>query len=131
MPKKPTAKRIGDFGEQRAVSYLRRRGYTIVERNYRSGHHEIDIIARRFGVICFVEVKARTYSPDNVDIAPPPGNAVKHDKQQFTRQAARQYLFEHPTKRSPRMDVIEIWLLSTPDTKKSKVYKIRHIKGAY
>ena len=124
-----TAKETGNLGEALAVSYLRRRGYIIIERNYRAGHHEIDIIARRWKTIVFVEVKTRTYRPEEIETAPPPGNAVRKDKKQFTRQAARQYLYEHYTTHQPRMDVIEIWLVS----KKGKplVHKIRHIKGAY
>ena len=129
--KKPLTKMIGDFGERRAVAYLRRHGYTIVERNYRTGRYEIDIIARRFKTIVFAEVKTRTYRADEIDTAPPPGNAVKRDKQQFTRHAAQQYLFEHPTRRSPRMDVIEVWLVERTNGKKPKVHKIRHLEGAY
>ena len=72
-----TTKEIGDFGEQRAVNYLRLRGYTVKERNYRAGHYEIDIIAQRWNEIAFVEVKTRTYKAQDIETAPPPGNAVK------------------------------------------------------
>ena len=126
---KTSNKSTGDFGEARAVAYLRRRGYIIIERNYRAGHHEIDIIARRWKTIFFVEVKTRTYRPEELETAPPPGNAVRKDKKLFTRQAAKQYLYEHYTTHKPRMDVIEIWLASKNG--KSCVHKIRHIKGAY
>lgn len=122
---------VGDFGERYAVHYLRLRGYTIKERNYRAGHHEIDIIASRFGIIAFVEVKARSYKKDELDTAPPPRTAVHWKKQKFTRQAARQYLFEHPNHGKPRMDVIEIWMESNEKAGKPKVLKIHHIKGAY
>lgn len=128
---KTSNKSTGDFGEARAVAYLRRRGYIVMERNYRTGHYEIDIIARRWNEIAFVEVKTRTYEINGIDLAPPPGNAVKRDKQYFTRRAAQQYLFEHPTRRKPRMDVIEVWLLKQENSKRPKVYKIRHLKGAY
>lgn len=125
-----TTKEIGDFGERKAVNYLRLHGYTIKERNYRTGHYEIDIIAQRFGEIAFVEVKTRTYRAEEINTAPPPSNAVKRDKQRFTRQAARQYLYDHPTKRKPRMDVIEIWLVEQPSNK-PKVVRLRHLKGVY
>ena len=126
---KQTAKETGNRGESVAVSYLRRRGYRILERNYRAGHHEIDIIARRWKTILFVEVKARTYKSDEIETAPPPGMAVRKDKKQFTRQAARQYLFEHYTTHQPRMDVIEVWFVLKNE--KPRIHKIRHIKGAY
>ena len=127
-----TTKQIGDFGEQKAVNYLRRRGYTVKARNYRAGHYEIDIIASRFRELAFVEVKTRSYSnPDEIELLPPPGNAVKRDKQRFTRQAAKQYLYEHPGNKRPRMDVIEVWLIKQADGKRPKVWKIRHLKGEY
>ena len=56
---KTLKKRTGDRGERRVAWYLRLRGYRILERNWRSGHKEVDIIAARGGVIAFVEVKTR------------------------------------------------------------------------
>ncbi|MBR7052890.1 MAG: YraN family protein, partial [Bacteroidaceae bacterium] len=47
----------GNSGEDLAADYLVAKGYFIVERNWRSGHKEIDIVARREGVVVFVEVK--------------------------------------------------------------------------
>lgn len=129
--KRETTKSIGDFGEQIAVNYLRLRGYTVKERNYRAGHYELDIIATRWNEIAFVEVKTRTYRPETVGLIKPPGSAVNKEKQYFTRQAAKQYLYQNPTKKKPRMDVIEVWLLERPEKRRPKVWKIRHLKGAY
>lgn len=126
-----TTKRTGDFGEKIAVRYLRLHGYTVKERNWRTGHMEIDIIASTLRSIAFVEVKTRTYTPETIQTAPPPKCAVRQEKQRLTRQAARQYLFEHPTKKAPRMDVIEIWLLKKSENGKAKVARIHHIKAAY
>ena len=50
---------LGAWGEERAAKYLRGKGYTILERNFRCRSGEIDIIARRGGIITFVEVKLR------------------------------------------------------------------------
>ena len=131
MQTSDTKKQIGDFGERMAVRYLRLHGYTVKERNWRSGHMEIDIIAASLSTIAFVEVKARTYTKETLDIAPPPGNAVKSEKQRLTRRAAKDYLWQHPTKKHPRMDVIEVWLVRDEKTDKAKVAKINHIKAAY
>ena len=131
MQTNKTTKQIGDFGERMAVRYLRLHGYTVKERNWRSGHMEIDIIASNFTTIAFVEVKARTYTQETIDLAPPPGTAVKSEKQRLTRKAAKDYLWQHPTKKQPRMDVIEIWLVHDKQTDKTKVAKINHIKAAY
>lgn len=50
---------VGSYGERLAADYLERAGWRILERNYRVGRREIDLIARRDGVVAFVEVKAR------------------------------------------------------------------------
>lgn len=122
---------VGVFGERYAANYLRLHGYTVKARNYRAGHHEIDIVATTLRQIVFVEVKARSYRSEDIEYSPPPGHAINTAKQRFTRQAARQYLYEHPTNKKPRMDVIEIWIEASKDYEKPKVLKIRHIKGAY
>ena len=126
-----TTKKIGDFGERMAVRYLRLRGYTVRERNWRSGHMEIDIIATNLTTVAFVEVKARTYTKDTLDLAPPPGNAVRSEKQRLTRKAAKDYLWQKHTKKQPRMDVIEVWLVRDEKNEKTRVAKINHIKAAY
>lgn len=126
-----TTKEIGDFGEKRAVHYLRLRGYTVKERNWRHGKGELDIIASTPKTVAFIEVKTRSYTTETTELAPPPGNAVRADKKRLTRQTAQAYLHQHPTKKSPRMDVIEIFLKKDETQKKPKVLKINHIKGAY
>ena len=126
-----TRKEIGDFGERKAVSYLRLRGYTVKERNWVAGKSEIDIIASTFRDLVFVEVKTRTYNKEDWKNAPPPGLAVDSDKQYYTRRAALAYMREHHIQKQPRMDVIEVWLSKEKDGKKPKVLKIHHIKAAY
>ena len=49
----------GSRGEDIATEWLRERGYYIVERNWRIGHYEIDIIAEHYDTLHFVEVKTR------------------------------------------------------------------------
>ena len=124
-------KSIGDFGERKAASYLRRHGYRILERNWRSGKYEIDIIASNLRDLVFVEVKTRTYHQADVENALPPKNAVNSAKQEFTRRAAQNYLYQHPTKKQPRMDVIEVWLTQSNTLEKPKILKIQHLKAAY
>ena len=119
------------MGESAVCYYLEALGYRILARNFRIRGGEIDIVAARDSDLCFVEVKTRTYTSDSLQTAPPPKHAVHAEKQRLTRQAARQYLHEHPTKKQPRMDVIEVWLLKENESSKIKVAKIHHIKAAY
>lgn len=51
---------IGQGGEDVAMEWLRERGYYIVERNWRVGRYEIDIIAQHYDILHFVEVKTRS-----------------------------------------------------------------------
>src|SRR2546422_5128329 len=58
----PEHQRTGRRGEEDAYFYLRRLGYVMVARNYRSHrrHGEIDLIGSRKNILCFIEVKTRT-----------------------------------------------------------------------
>ena len=52
-------KPVGDRGERLAAEHLERAGWTILARNFRVGHREVDLVARRGEVVAFVEVKTR------------------------------------------------------------------------
>lgn len=51
---------IAKLGEEKASKYLTNKGYKIIERNFRVGYGEIDIIAIKNNILIFVEVKTRT-----------------------------------------------------------------------
>jgi putative endonuclease len=131
MPDSPQdvhKKVLGRKGEKLATDYLKKRGYKILKRNYKTPFGEADIIAQDCEEVVFVEVKTRRYDPRELDLAPPPGTAVHHHKQQHTRACARSYLAAHPTRKQPRMDVIEIWLSKD---ERPRLLRLHHIKAAY
>ncbi len=124
---------IGRLGEDMAVEFLKKNGYTVIERNFRASHNELDIIASDKKYIVFVEVKARTYKdPSNLPYGRP-ASAVTYGKRQRTLAAARQYLRTHSVKgKQPRIDVIEVFFTPSDVSKGAKeVYKINHITNAF
>jgi putative endonuclease len=91
-------------GEQLAVRHLKRLGYRIICRNYRSPLGEIDIIARHQGVLVFVEVKSRS-----TETFGSPKLALTPAKQLKLSQVAWHYLQQHNlTEASARFDVVTI-----------------------
>ena len=79
----------GSWGEDRAARYLRLHGYRIVERNFRCRQGEIDIIAERYGELCFVEVKTR----QGFDYGRP-CESINEEKKQHIRRTAKEYIEE-------------------------------------
>lgn len=49
----------GNFGEEAAAAHLRAKGYTILDKHWRTGRKEVDIVAETEGTLVFVEVKTR------------------------------------------------------------------------
>lgn len=120
----------GRFGEDAAANYLADHGFEIKARNLRYGKHEIDIIAEDRAYLVFVEVKTRTVPPPNSLYSyGRPASAVTYQKKQNTLAAAREYLWEHPTRKRRRIDVIEVYLARDTDT--PTVSKINHIRNAF
>ncbi len=82
-----TRSTIGKMGEDAACRYLMERGHALLERNWRSGHLEVDIITRAADGLHFVEVKSRV-APLMAD----PQDNVRRAKQQHIASAARRYI---------------------------------------
>ena len=78
---------LGERGEEAACRFLESRGHSIVRRNYRSGHLEIDIISTDAYGVHFVEVKSRV-----APVAAEPEESVTPLKQRKIAKAALRYL---------------------------------------
>lgn len=109
---------IGQWGEQIACETLIAEGAVIRERNWRQGHHEVDIIASTADLVIFAEVKTRT-DPDT-----DPLEAVNAKKIRNLVNAANAYLKMHDIPFGARFDVIAI--NGTPFS-----YTVDHIKDAF
>src|SRR5918998_1046047 len=58
-PMSAATQAFGEIGERVAERWLRRKGWRIMQRRFRNGHRDIDLVAERDGGVAFVEVKAR------------------------------------------------------------------------
>jgi putative endonuclease len=95
---------LGDRGERAAARFLRRRGFTIVERNYRCRFGEIDLIAIERDTVVFIEVKTRTRRDYGEPI-----EAVDWHKQRQIIRVATHYIRRHRLEdRQVRFDVVGI-----------------------
>lgn len=95
---------LGRRGEELALRALRRKDMRLLERNYRAGRMEVDLILRDGDAVVFVEVKAR--STDRYGLG---REAVTPLKQQHLRQAALVYLAAQNLLECPaRFDVAEV-----------------------
>ncbi len=99
-----TSKEIGDFGENHAVRFLKKKNYKIVKRNWRFKRCELDIIAVDGEVLVFIEVKTRSDSSFIRGY-----QAVDKRKRKLLAQACRAYL-NHLSYRPYmyRVDIIDI-----------------------
>lgn len=108
---------LGNSGEDIAVDLLRRNGYRIITRNFRTKSGEIDIIAWEADTICFVEVKTRQSLKVGF-----PEESVTPKKQRHASRAALLFLKNHNLlgKRA-RFDVVSVLL--SEEKKESKLIK--------
>ena len=108
----------GHWGEALAAEYLAAQGYAIAERNWRSGHYEIDIVAYKGSRIIFVEVKTRSNPSDD------PLEAVDRNKAMRLIRAAIVYVEAHDINHEMQFDIIAV-------NGASDSYTIEHIPDAF
>jgi putative endonuclease len=99
-------KSTGEIGERLAVDFLRKRGYRVLETNFRCRAGEIDIIARQGETLVFVEVRTKT----NLDFGSPE-ESISFAKRQHLQSAAEFYLQGQPQMPDAwRVDLVAIEL---------------------
>ena len=102
----PQHQRTGRRGEEDTYFHLRRLGYIMVARNFRSPNRrgEIDLIAWHNDVLCFIEVKTRTTR----DVKPAHA-AVDEDKRRNLIAVARDYLRHESPSCQCRFDIVSVY----------------------
>lgn len=97
-----TTRDVGNWGEQIAHRFCDKKGWRVLERNWRAGRHEIDLIAQDKHTIVFIEVKTRT-----TDLYGLPEESINPAKISSLRKAVASYIAQKRI-RKYRVDVISI-----------------------
>ncbi len=95
--------RLGLKGERLAVRFLKRAGYKILDKNWKCGRYELDIVAKKQNCCVFIEVKGREGIHPLDSYA-----AVNRSKREALRIAIRAYLNKHKNIQSYRFDICAI-----------------------
>ena len=112
---------LGALGEDLALSFLEKKGYKLIAKNWRFRRNEIDLIMQDADNIVFVEVKTRTKSELGV-----PTDAITSSKIRHLVSVAHAYLQQHQSRLYPRFDIVAIVI--NPEGQTSK---IEHIEDAF
>ncbi len=112
----------GHLGEKLARDFLKKKGYKILETNYRCSEGEIDIVSRQRDSLVFVEVRTKS----NLDFGTPQ-ESITVTKRNHLERSAYNYLKSHPdSPESWRIDFIAVELDANGQMK-----KIEHLENAF
>lgn len=100
-------KTTGNLGEELAAEWLIKKGYTIVERNWRYRFWEVDIIASYNNRLHFFEIKTRTTKRFGH-----PEESIGKEKMQSLKKAAEEYLYRHTQWKYLQFDVLAITIIN-------------------
>lgn len=95
--------RIGATGEKAATKWLRQRGFLIRELNWRAGRYELDIIAQKWEVVHFIEVKTR-----KANSLTTPEAAMTREKFNAISHAARAYVSKFKVTNEIQFDLVAV-----------------------
>ena len=109
--------KTGKQGEDQATDFLENKGFTVMARNYRYRHAEIDLIVQKENWLIFVEVKTRSS-----DAFGEPETFVDYKKGRKIMEAAEEYIHANDWHGHIRFDIISVKLCNPPE--------IRHFEDA-
>ncbi len=110
---------LGKLGEEKAVEYLQKNGYTILQTNWVYLKAEIDIIAQKGDVLAVVEVKTRS----SLDFGLPQ-DFVKPKKIQLLVKAINEYVVQNDIDADVRFDIVSVF-------KNGNTFEIEHLEDAF
>jgi putative endonuclease len=122
-------RRLGAQGERLACVHLVERGYSLLDRNFRTRHGELDVVVRDERFLVFCEIKTRV-------IRGPPGPfgplaAVGVRKQRQVREMARQWLAERSGRLGGRPPELRFDAIGVSLEPGGRLVGIEHLEGAF
>lgn len=117
-------RRLGEAGEELAAEHLTRRGFQILDRNYRTRWGELDVVACDGHRIVFCEVKCRIANRAGRD----PLESVHQSKRAQVRRMAGRWLVERPHPRVSELRFDAIGVTLTPD---GRLLRLDHVESAF
>jgi putative endonuclease len=123
VPKTDPRHHLGRLGERLAAEHLQRRGCSIVARNHRTRHGEIDLIAVDGDALVFVEVKTRRGRGD-------PWDALHDAKRVQVRRMAMAYLADVTAPR-PRTSLLRFDAIGVVVDARGRLTRLDHLEGAF
>jgi len=118
-------KKLGRKGEDLAVKFLRKNGYKILARNYSCKLGEIDAVAYNDGVVCFIEIKARTASarPGADDHGGPEAGVDRSKRKKMSRAAVAYLRDKRLEDVECRFDVVSVILPAAGGKPRIEIFK--------
>ena len=111
---------VGARGEEAAVRHLERAGLRVLDRNWRRGRYELDLVAREGDVVAFVEVKARHPGPQASL------EGLGWAQRRRLRRAAEAWIHAHPgVGREFRFDLVGVTF------RPGRAPRIEHVRAAF
>jgi putative endonuclease len=111
---------FGELGERIAERWLRRQGWRVINRRFRNGHRDIDLVVERDQTIAFVEVKARRGADFGGPVA-----AVNWRKQRELSKSAQVWIDRHgQSAETYRFDVVGVLV-------NGEQVRVRHVADAF
>lgn len=113
-------KNLGDYGEKLALNFLKKKGYKVLEKNYKIGYKEIDLIAQKANITVFVEIKTRSNPAFQEAI-----DALSLKQIKTLKRAILSYSYLNKV----NLNLIRLDLIAIDIDKKEKTANIKHIKN--
>ena len=117
--------RLGALGERLAAEHLLRRGFRILERNYRTRWGELDIVAYDGHTLAFCEVKTRRVMTGSES----PFDSIRAHKRSQVRRMASRWLLDRPER--PHADALRFDAIGVSFDRSGKLIGFAHLEGAF